>query len=293
MLQQAPFGFDLIKKYVVLFGSTFDDIYVNRLISTTTSEIVKVPISYSNKDKMLAIVDTDPNKDRPYSVLLPRLGFSLMGMTYDSSRKTPTNNYIARVSNTNSSILYKQYVPIPYNFNFELYLLSKNTMDASHIIEQIIPFFTPDYTSRVMLIPEINLDLAIPIVLSGLSNEDLYDGDFKVRRTLLWTFRFILKGILCNPLKEQNPIKFIQTTFYDPDGNYPWSPAPNTWNIAAAVGNTAPLERMDLQVAMLANGQPTTNAAASVPYQTININDDYGYAETIYDFSGNVEITTF
>jgi len=287
MLNQAPFGFDLIRKYVVLFGSTFDDIYVNRMNANNVSEIIKVPISYSNKDKMMAIVDSDPDKDRPFSALVPRMGFSLLGMNYDSSRKNPTNNYIARVSNTDPSILYKQYMQVPYNFTFELYILSKNTLDASRIIEQILPFFTPDYTSRVLLIPDINLDLAIPIVLGGISIQDLYDGEFKVRRTLIWTLRFTMKAVLCNPVKQQGPIKFIQTTFYDPNGNTPY------WISNSAIGNTSPLERMDGQVAMLANGQPTTNAQASVPYQTINIDDDYGYAETIYEFIGNTEITIF
>jgi hypothetical protein len=110
MLQQAPYGFDIIKKVVVLFGSTFDDLYVNRMNDNNVSERIKVPISYSNKDKMFARVDSDPNLNRPEAALTPRIGFSLTGANYDARIKTPTSNYLARQY---GQTILKQYVGVP------------------------------------------------------------------------------------------------------------------------------------------------------------------------------------
>lgn len=275
MLQQAPFGFDLIKKYVVLFGSTFDNIQIDRMASNSVSEQIKVPISYSAKDKMLAVLSSDPDKDRPYSALLPRIGFNMVGMSYDTRRKGPASNYLRSVANSTVSTVYKQFNFVPYNFDFELYIMSKNTSDANRIVEQVLPFFQPDFTSTVELVPKMSLILDIPIVLVDVSHEDLYDGDLKIRRTLIWTMKFLMKGVLCGPIYTPAMIKFIETNF---------KPLPR------GVGTI--IEQMDVQVTLTANGKPTTNVAESIPYRQINITDDYGFGETIINFSGNVIIST-
>lgn len=275
MLQNAPFGFDLIKKYVVLFGSTFDNISIDRMAANNVSEQVKVPIGYSAKDKMLAVLDSDPDKDRPYSALLPRLGFNMVGMAYDTRRKGPASNYIRSAANSTVSTVYKQYMFVPYNFDFELYIMSKNTSDANRIVEQILPFFQPDFTSTVMLVPQMNLILDIPIVLGDVSQEDLYAADLKTRRTLVWTMKFTMKGVLCGPIYTAALIKFVETNF---------RPLPR--------GSGSIIEQLDVQVTLTANGQPTTNVAESIPYRLINITDDYGFAEQIVDFIGNSAITT-
>jgi len=275
MLQNAPFGFDLIKKYVVLFGSTFDNISIDRMAANNVSERIKVPIGYSAKDKMLAVLDSDPDKDRPYSALLPRLGFNMVGMAYDTRRKGPASNYLRSAANSTVTTIYKQFNFVPYNFDFELYIMSKNTSDANRIVEQILPFFQPDFTSTVALVPQMNLILDIPIVLGDVSQEDLYAEDLKTRRTLVWTMKFTMRAVLCGPIYTAALIKFVETNF---------RPLPR--------GSGSIIEQLDVQVTLTANGQPTTNVAESIPYRQINITDDYGYAESIYNFIGNSAITT-
>ena len=286
MLSNSPFGFDLIKKYTILFGSIFDDIYINRQDQNgATTETIKVPISYSAKDKFLSIVDSDPNIDRPYSELLPRLAFNMVGMRYESNRKLPTNNKLRNPNPTNPAQIFSQYNNVPYEFSFELYVGAKNLTDAYAIIEQALFFFTPDYTASVVLIPEMSNETQdIPIVFNGVSQEDSYDGQFKNRRVIIFTLKFSLKAYIAGPITKPTLIKFIQINYRDPEEQGK--------TIEEGVGNTPILEQQDIQVTLTANGQPTSNVADSIPYQQINITDNYGIVDPITTFIGNKVFTT-
>ena len=278
MLGNAPFYFSLIRKYVALFGSTFDNIYIERTLlpnytpDTTKNQLIKVPIEYANKDKMIVRLEEDPNIDRPYSELLPRMSFEMLDITYDNSRKQPTTNYNAKL-NSNNAVL-SQYVGVPYNFRFALYVAAKNLEDGTKIIEQILPFFTPDFSFSLNLIPEMGITQNIPIIRENISCEDKYDGSFKVRRSIIWTLHFTLKGWLYGPITVPGIIKTVLVNFR----------IANTANIQDAVGNTAISEAVTTQVTLTSNGQPTDCAANSIPVADIIITDDYGFASYITNY---------
>lgn len=273
MLDNSPFYFSLIRKYVTLFGVTFDNIYINKTLDSNPSnnERVKVPISYINKDKLLARFDADPDIDRPYSALLPRMGFEMLPMTYDGSRKLPSTNYVS-IKTTDGYI--KQYVPVPYNFKFVLYIGVKNAEDGTKIIEQILPFFKPSYTPSVILIPETNMVHDIPIILNSVECEDKYDGAFENRRSLVWTLSFTMKGYIYGPEENSSVIRFVETDFFIPANTA----------IEDSVGVAPKAETVNVQVTLTANGQPTSNVADSIPYKNINITDDYGFSTTITNY---------
>ncbi|MGA1048867.1 MAG: tail sheath stabilizer and completion protein, partial [Minisyncoccia bacterium] len=62
-----------LRKYVVLFGTLFNNIYINREKSGVNYDTIKVPISYGPKDKMLARVEADPSLSKPFAIVLPRM----------------------------------------------------------------------------------------------------------------------------------------------------------------------------------------------------------------------------
>jgi hypothetical protein len=231
---------------------------------------MKVPITYSAKDKMLARIQQDPNIDRPTATIpLPLMTFELTSTTYDGDRKLPTINRSATKNANNSNIVNYQYNPVPYNFGFRLNILVKNAEDGTKIVEQILPFFTPDFTVTVQLIPQMNELKDIPVILNSISHEDTYSGDLKERQTLTWTLDFTLKGYLYGPIKTSKIIKYANVYFYTPsvpDGQ-----------LVAAVGNTANVSYIHIQPGLTANGMPTSNAALSIPVADINITDDFGY----------------
>tara|TARA_R110000868_G_scaffold308586_1_gene570061 strand:- start:411 stop:1250 length:840 start_codon:yes stop_codon:yes gene_type:complete len=268
------FYFSTIKKYVTLFGTLFNDIHITRTNSSNvTVALLKIPLAYAAKEKVLARVDADPNIDRQAAIVLPRMSFEMTDMRYDSSRKLNTiGRSVVKDADSTSKLKY-QYNPVPYNLSFRLYVYVKNAEDGTKIVEQILPFFTPDWTTTVQLIPEMGINMDIPVVLESINIEDTYDGDFDKRRVLIWTLDFTLKGYIYGPVKKSGIIKFANTNFYIPqveDGQ-----------LASAVGITTPSERITVRPGLLANGSPTSNATSSIPLSEIEANDDFGYCVSI------------
>ena len=182
------------RKMVVAFGTLFNNIEVRRTNSSdAVTEVVKIPLSYGPKDKMLARISSDPNLNSAVALTVPRMGFELTSMTYDSARKL---NTLGRNVKTGTTGLKKQFNPVPYNYDFSLYIFVKNAEDGTQILEQVLPFFTPEFTITMSLVSGMDVKMDIPLVLSGVSSEDTYDGDFATRRSIIWTLNFSMKGYL-------------------------------------------------------------------------------------------------
>ena len=145
MLGNAHFYNRTIRKIVVAFGSMFNDILLTRYSNdgSTAHEITKVPLNYGPKEKYLVRINSDPTLTKSIATTVPRMSFNLDGMAYDTSRKQQTTlpNF-----GFSSGTFKTQYVPIPYNFDFSLSIYVRNTEDGTQILEQILPFFTPDFT---------------------------------------------------------------------------------------------------------------------------------------------------
>jgi hypothetical protein len=264
------FYFQTIRKYVTLFGTLFNDISITRTDKEgKVTALIKVPITYAPKDKMLARVEQDPGIDRPTATLpLPMMSFEMTGVSYDSDRKLISVNRSAIKSLDNNKIKY-QYNPVPYNFGFRLYIFVKNAEDGTKIVEQILPYFTPDFTVSVNLIPELAAHLEIPVVMNSIIQDDTYSGDFRERRAIIWTLDFTVKGQIYGPIKSGAVIKYANTVFYTPsvvDGA-----------LQTAVNETNPVAYIEIRPGLTANGEPTSNASLSIPTNQITATDDFGY----------------
>ena len=182
------------RKMVVAFGSLFNNIEVRRTDSSdAVTEIIKIPLSYGPKDKMLVRISQDPSLNPNVAITVPRMGFELTSMAYDGARKL---NTMGRNVKKGTTGLKKQYNPVPYNWDFSLYVFVKNAEDGTQILEQILPFFTPDFTVTMTLISGMTVKMDIPLVLNSVTSEDSYEGDFATRRSIIWTLSFIMKGFL-------------------------------------------------------------------------------------------------
>ena len=272
MFSSTPFYFSLIRKYIILFGTLFNNVHISRTdVSGNVTLLERVPITYGPKDKMLARVVQDPNIDRPTATYpLPMMAFEMTGFDYDGSRKLQTINRIAVVNPDDKAQNKYQYNPVPYNIGFRLSILVKNADDGNKIVEQILPYFTPDWTTTVHLIPEMNVTMDIPVVLNNVQLDDVYDGDFKTRRSLVWNLDFTLKGYIYGPVKSTKIIKFANTEFFVATDN----------TIQSAVGNTTSIAWVQVQPGLTANGQSTSNASLSIPVANIIATDTFGYVTT-------------
>jgi len=264
------FYFGIIRKYVTLFGTLFDSILIERTNAAgQMTQLIKVPVTYGPKDKMLARINADPNIDRQTATpTLPIMSFEMTSISYDGSRKLNTIKRTVVTDPSNANNMKYQYAPVAYNIGFRLHVYVKNAEDGTKIIEQILPYFTTDWTTTVQLIPEMNITLEIPVILDRISQEDTYDGSFKDRRSLTWTLDFTLKGYLYGPVKTGAIIKFANTIYYAPSGD-----------LLTSVGTTDPSLYYTVQPGLTANGQPTANGSQSIDPNLITATSDFGYVQ--------------
>lgn len=263
----------ILRKLVIYFGSVFNDIYVDRIdangdIQTT----IKVPIQYGPKERYLARYEQNPDLLREVSMVFPRMAFELTNLQYDAARKL---NSIGK--NTSSLTSYTDqwgtvYNPVPYNFDFDLSIITRNTEDGLRIIEQILPFFTPQWTETLVLVPEANISMDTPLILNSVECVDTYENNFEAKEWVIWTLKFTIKSYLYGPATRQSLIKKVNTNLNSvPSGDI---------NDYIGIFET-PTIHIEIIPGLTANGDPTSNSELSIPTNEIGPADNYGYITNI------------
>ena len=199
---------EIFRKTIVAFGTMFNNIEIRR-----QDEVMKVPLAYGPKQKFLARLDQNPDPtNKRVQITLPRLSFEISGVSYDSSRKvSPTQKIKFKKDTTDNK---NAFMPVPYNINFELAVISKNQDDGLQIVEQILPYFQPHYNLSVKLATQIGETKDVPVVLQDIQYEDDYEGDFANRRAIIYTFQFVAKTYLYGPITDSKVIKKSITDYY-------------------------------------------------------------------------------
>ena len=214
MLGNAHFYNRTIRKVVVAFGTMFNDILLQRysVDGTIKQELFKVPLTYGSKEKYLTRITSDPNLTKTISSTVPRISFEMTGMTYDSGRKQVST--LQNFSANTATGIKTQFAPIPYNFDFSMSIFVRNTEDGTQILEQILPFFTPDFNVSVDFIAPMDQKYDMPVILNSVSNEVDYEGDFMSTRLIIWNLEFTAKGYIWPPVKSGKIIRQANTSIY-------------------------------------------------------------------------------
>ena len=186
---------EILRKTIIGFGTLFNGLTIKQEGST-----VKVPLAYGPTQKFLARLEQAPNLSQATQISLPRMSFEFTGLTYDSSRKVTTTQTIAVKNPDDGTDIKKVFMPVPYNMQFELAIMCKLNDDALQIVEQILPYFQPQYNLTINLVSLINEKKDVPVVLENITMDDQYEGDFTSRRVLLYTLRFTAKTYLFGPV---------------------------------------------------------------------------------------------
>jgi hypothetical protein len=271
MLNNPPFYNRTIRKIVVAFGTMFNEIFLQRynLDGTLKKEIFKVPLSYGSKEKYITRITSDPNLTRSVQTVVPRIAFEMTGIAYDNSRKQSslTRNFALDANKE----LNAQYVPVPYDFNFSLSIFVRNTEDGTQILEQILPFFKPDYTLTVDFIPDMEQKYDLPIILNSVSPTTDYEGDMMTTRLIIWDLEFTVKGYIWPAVKKPGGLigQFSQAA------NTHGSVITNIYNEIDAAANT--------QVATVIVQSDPLNA---------DPDDEFGFSETINEFYSGFQPAT-
>ena len=209
------FYHETIRKVVVAFGSMFNDIHlVRKDNSGNITQSMKVPLAYGPRQKFLARLREDADLTKQVAVTLPRIGFEIAGVSYDPTRKLNRVQKFKKVKGAKAQQLDTQYMPVPYNIEFSLYIMAKQSDDALQIVEQILPYFQPDYTVTINDNTDMGVKRDVPIVLGGVTYEDTYEGDFTSRTTIIYTLSFTAKFYLYGPVTSSKVIKTVQADQY-------------------------------------------------------------------------------
>ena len=206
------FYHETIRKIIVAFGTTFNNVQlVRKDNSGNITQSMKVPLAYGPKEKFLVRLRADPDLSSKVAITLPRIGFEIQNLAYDGTRKLSRVQKFKKVNTGNNTrTLDTQFMPVPYNLDIVLYVLAKQSDDALQIVEQILPYFQPDYTITVNDMADMGIKRDVPINLNSISYEDNYEGDFDQRRALIYTMNFTCKFYLYGPVTSSNIIRTVQ-----------------------------------------------------------------------------------
>ena len=211
------FYHETMRKVIISFGTLFNNInLVRKNNAGTVIQTMKVPLAYGPKQKWLSRLDADASLDTKVAITLPRLGFEIQNLAYDPTRKLNRVQKFKKVksSSDDTNKLDSQFMPVPYNLDIELYAMAKNSDDALQIVEQVLPFFQPDYTLTINDMADMGIKRDIPIVLNSVSYEDSYRGDYGDRRAIIYTLSFTSKFYLYGPVTSGKIIKSVQVDQY-------------------------------------------------------------------------------
>jgi len=206
-----------MRRMTIAFGQLFNKIQVRRKDSSgNVVQSIAVPLAYAPKEKFLTRLDQQPNLDeREMAITLPRMSFEISTIAYDPSRKlNRVQKFKSVKTSAEGKILDYNYMPVPYNISYNLNIYTATAESGLQIVEQILPFFQPDYTVTVNAIPELNIKRDVPIVLNNVTYDDSYNGDYTTRRAVIYTLGFTAKTYLFGPAQTQKVIKQTQSDLY-------------------------------------------------------------------------------
>jgi len=191
---------EILRRTIISFGTLFNSITVKQTNSSDdVVSVIRVPLAYGPTQKFLARLEQSPDLNKSTAITLPRMSFEFTGLIYDGTRKVSTTQQYTVKDPDDGSESKKIYMPVPYNMQFELSIMTKLNDDALQIVEQILPYFQPSYNLSVELVESIKEKRDIPVVLENITMQDDYEGDFTSRRVLLYTLRFTAKTYLFGP----------------------------------------------------------------------------------------------
>lgn len=198
MLSKIPFYHQTTKRLVIAVGSLFSNIFcVAKNNNSVTKKIVVVPIAYANKEKYIVRLQQDPGLNEDMQIILPRLSYEIVGIDYDSMRQLNKMNKVMGIRDENNVYSYS---PVPYNLTFNVYSFTRTQDDNLQIMEQIVPYFTPDINLSIKIMQNPDVSQECSLTLVSVNTDDQYDGGFEDRRYIITTYTLMLKMNFYGPI---------------------------------------------------------------------------------------------
>ena len=228
-----------IRKLVIAFGSLFNDVHINRV---GDDKQIRVPITYGPKEKFIRRIQEDSSitDDTKVQFTTPMMSFEIDSFSYDAQRKRNTlgKRLIRDTSNVNSVKF--NYNEVPYNVDFTLGILVRHFEDGLQIVEQILPYFCPEFNVTLNM-NDINTKVDVPIVLNDVSLSEEYEGDYDARRIIEFTLTFTAKAYLFGKIRSTAPIRRTESFLWN-YGEKDWVYGPTGATMSGATGALSMVE---------------------------------------------------
>jgi hypothetical protein len=184
-----------IKKITIGFASLFNNVMVKNPVpsgSTDQATFVRVPIAFAKKDRYRSLINQLPDTSESASkkrFTLPRMAFAITNIAYDPTRQRNKANRL-RFPASNPNNVIQVFQKTPYIMTLELYIVSRTFDENFQILEQIIPFFQPEFNIVIKHVTDPLITEDIPIKLTSTAMEDSTEGPREEIRLVETTLTF-------------------------------------------------------------------------------------------------------
>ena len=206
-----------LRKLTLAFGGLFDEIYVSKDTSDGKIERTRVPLTYSGKEKFIRRINEASSISSSVKIetLLPKMAFEMTTLQYDPTRKINKINKKFKSSLVNGETYTQQaYSEVPYNVQFSLYCFTRTVDDNLQIMEQILPYFSPEFIVTLKM-NEVDTNVDVPIILNTTNMTEQYEGDMTTRRSVVSSFSFTAKAHIFSRISGFGLIKEIDVNILE------------------------------------------------------------------------------
>lgn len=208
-MSRTAFYHSTIKKIIVAFGTLFDELTFEQ-----NGTVRKVPVHYAPKEKFISYITERPDQhETRIQQVLPRMAFELTAINFAPERYVNPLGRVMRKPKTKEHT----WARVPYDFQFSVYIATKQMEDSLKIVEQILPFFTPELNITIHDLEQLEQITDIPVVLNGTDYSIEYEGAYEESRRIEWTLTFTAKAWLYSDIRGPEIIKKTIVDFRDDD----------------------------------------------------------------------------
>lgn len=196
MFENKYFYHASTKKVVIAFGTLFNSIRIER----NTGEFLDVPLSYAPTEHFIQTLNKkEQGDDERVNKLLPRMSFSFDSPIYDSERQ---GDSLQKLTCQDADGARWQFSPTPYIYEVRLNIWTKYLDDRYQIVEQILPYFTPDFNVTINDSTNMGIKHDVAFELISVEDQDTYESAVVDKRTLITTLTFSAKVNFYHPVEN-------------------------------------------------------------------------------------------
>ena len=203
------FWYKALRRTTIQFLDLLNDIKVAKY--DNNGDIIKyvaVPLKLWPKTKTWMWLN-----DRKEDKSTPMMTCQLTGISYDDNRAAGVNFYNDFNKDVDLKIINRYLTPVPYNLDFRVMILCQYMVELDQILEQILPYFSPNVIMRIS-IEEIGVNYDVKVILDNCSpdvDSTMAEEDY---RMLIWSLDFVVHGFMFKPITDSKIIDKIVVDVY-------------------------------------------------------------------------------